>query len=190
MHRPDPPILRHGRSNLMAFLVVIQDIHQLRLAYGKAYADVLFNICGNFFCGQATGDTAKEFSERFGKSLQDRESIAISSGDTSITQSAHLENLIPVSRITSLSSGEFVGMVADNPDQPITLKAFCAKVHVDLSELQKEKNAYEELPFVRKVTDETLQQTYLQVKKDIRELVKAEWDQMEHTPELHHLLIH
>jgi hypothetical protein len=40
------------------------------------------------------------------------------------------------------------------------------------------------------VNDETLQQTYLQVKKDIRELVKAEWDRMEHTPELRHLLIH
>jgi YWFCY protein/Type IV secretory system Conjugative DNA transfer len=181
--------LASGRSNLMAFLIVIQDISQLKLAYGKPYADVLFNVCGNYFCGQATGDTAREFSERFGKSMQDRESINIGGTDTSITQSAHLENLIPVSRITSLSSGEFVGMVADNPDQPIPQKAFCARLQVDLPALQKEKDSYVDLPVIREVTEETLQQNYRQIKKDIARLITEETDRIGRTPELRHLLI-
>jgi len=35
-----------------------------------------------------------------------------------------MDFVIPQSRISSLSSGEFVGMVADDPDQKIKVKAF------------------------------------------------------------------
>jgi hypothetical protein len=66
-------------------------------------------------------------AERFGKTTQERESIMISSADTSINQSQHLEYSVPASRISFLSSGEFVGMVADTPKQPIQLKPFAAE---------------------------------------------------------------
>ena len=53
------------------------------------------NIVGNIISGQVSGDTAKQLSERFGKIMQDRESIAINSNDTSITHSKQLELAIP-----------------------------------------------------------------------------------------------
>lgn len=100
------------------------DFSQLRKDYGREQADVILNITGNIVSGQVTGDTAKALSERFGKIMQDRESISISSGDTSISRSKQLESAIPTSKISALSSGEFVGMVADDPDCKIDLKAF------------------------------------------------------------------
>lgn len=56
--------------------------------------------------------------------MQDRESYSINSGDTSISCSKQLETAIPPLKISSLSSGEFVGMVADDPDNKIELKSF------------------------------------------------------------------
>jgi YWFCY protein/TraM recognition site of TraD and TraG len=120
--------LATGRSNLMAITLCFQNASQIRLAYGREFADVILNSCGNIICGQASGETARLVAERFGKTMQKRESFTISSADTSINQSQHLEYSIPASRISSLSSGEFVGMVADTPEQPIELKTFCCRI--------------------------------------------------------------
>jgi hypothetical protein len=51
--------------------------------------------------------------------MQDRASYSINSADTSVSHSTQLESAIPRSKISALSSGEFVGMVADDPTQKI-----------------------------------------------------------------------
>lgn len=88
----------------------------MRKDYGREQADVIMNIAGNIISGQVTGDTSKQLSERFGKIMQDRESLSINSQDTSISRSKQLEAAVPPSKISSLSSGEFVGMVVVAPD--------------------------------------------------------------------------
>jgi hypothetical protein len=62
-----------------------------------------------------------------------------------------LELVIPVNKISSLSSGEFVGMVADNPDEKIDLKSFCAEIINDHDALNNEYALYKELPSFSKV---------------------------------------
>ena len=109
-------LIATARSNKVATCLGIQDFSQLRKDYCREQADVIMNITGNIISGQVTGDTAKQLSERFGKILQDRESLSITSSDTSISRSRQLESAVPPSRISSLSSGEFVGMVADDPN--------------------------------------------------------------------------
>ncbi len=79
-------------------------------------AEIIPNIIGNVISGQVSGDTAKFLSEKFGRILQDKESISINATDTSVSRSKQLEQAVPASVISSLSSGEFVGVVADNPD--------------------------------------------------------------------------
>lgn len=96
--------------------MAVQDSSQLKVHYGKEQAEVILNIVGNVISGQVAGETAKQLSDRFGKIMQDRESVSINRNDTSISRSKQLELAIPQSKISSLSSGEFVGMVADNPD--------------------------------------------------------------------------
>jgi type IV secretory pathway TraG/TraD family ATPase VirD4 len=178
-----------GRSNKIAITLALQDASQLKLAYGKEFAEVIINTCGNIISGQVTGETAKQLSDRFGKIMQDRESYTVTSTDTNFTRSKQLDLAVPVSRIASLSSGEFVGMVADNPDQPIELKAFCCKVLNDHDVLKKEEDGYKALPEVRKVTQQMILDNFLQIKQDINELIESELERMMDTPELEHLII-
>lgn len=109
-------LIATARSNKVATCLGIQDFSQLRKDYGREQADVIMNIVGNIVSGQVTGDTAKQLSERFGKIMQDRETLSINSQDTSISRSRQLDAAVPPSKIAALSSGEFVGMVADNLD--------------------------------------------------------------------------
>lgn len=117
-------LIATARSNKVATTLAMQDFSQLKKDYGKDSADVIMNITGNIISGQVMGDTAKQLSERFGKIMQDRESISINRTDTSISRSKQLDYALPTSKISALSSGEFVGMVADNPDEKIVLKMF------------------------------------------------------------------
>ena len=174
-----------GRSNKIAVTLSVQDASQLRLAYGKDFADVVLHTCGNILSGQNTGDTAKWLSDRFGKTMQDRQSINLGPTDSSITLSSQLEPYIPVSRISSLSAGEFVGLVADNPDQPIDLKAFCCAMTLDAA---APKGAHE-LPVLREITPDMLMGNFRSVKADVLRIVNAEMERIEATAELRHLIL-
>jgi hypothetical protein len=182
-------LIATARSNRIATTLAVQDASQLKLHYGRDQAEVILNITGNVISGQVSGETAKSLSERFGKILQERESLSINRHDTSFTQSRQLEMAIPASKIASLSSGEFVGMVADNPEQPITLKAFCARVIQDHTTLRKEENTYQPLPVVRDLHESEVTQTYQQIKRDIESLVALELERMLDTPSLSDLLV-
>lgn len=177
-------------SVFIGFLKVqIQDASQLRKDYGREQADVIMSTVGNIIAGQVTGDTAKQLSERIGKIMQDRQSMSINSGDTSISKSKQLESAVPASRIASLSSGEFVGMVADIPDQKITLKAFHGEIQNDFDALNKEEKAYVPIPVIRTVNSSMVQKNYLQIKQEVQDIVRSEVQRMMGDPALAHLVI-
>jgi len=167
-------VIATARSNKVATTLAMQDFSQLRKDYGREQADVIVNITGNVICGQVMGDTAKVLSERFGKILQEKESISINRMDTSISRSTHLDYAIPASKISSLSSGEFVGMVADDPHEKIRLKAFHAEIVNDAEKLNKEVAKYERIPDVKAVTPEQITDNYYQVKLDVKQLIEKE----------------
>src|SRR6188472_1439482 len=128
-------------------------------------ADVIVNICGNIIVGQANGELARQVSERLGKTLQERESISINSSETSITRSKQLENAVPVSTISSLSAGEFVGMVSDNPDELISLKTFHSMIINDHDSLKRDKEKYIPLPYNQKIKQVDINSVYHIIKK-------------------------
>lgn len=162
-----------ARSHLISTILAMQSDHQLRLQYGKEWADVVLNICGNIMIGQTSGELAKQVSERLGKTMQDRESISINSGDTSISRSKQLEMAVPVSTISNLSSGEFVGITADTPEQPIDLKRFHAHVKVDSEQLKIEKDSYLPIPIVKQVTRKDIMDNFAIIKQDAQDIVDA-----------------
>ena len=182
-------LIATARSNKVATTLAVQDSSQLKLHYGKEQADVILNIVGNIISGQVSGETAKQLSEKFGKILQDRQSMSINRNDTSITKSKQLEMAVPASRIASLSSGEFIGMVADNPEEKIALKAFCAQILNNHRELAAESKRFQALPQVSKAESRHITENYLQVKKDITLLVQTEIERMMDTPELSEKII-
>lgn len=120
---------------------------------------------------------------------QDRSSLSINQTDTSISKSQQLELAIPPSTISSLSSGEFVGMVADNPDQQIELKTFHCRILNNHATLKREEENYKDIPGVREINSSIIQRNYSQIKQDIEDLVNAEIDRVNTEPLLQHLII-
>ena len=167
-------LIATARSNKVATTLAVQDYSQLKKDYGRDQAEVIMNIVGNIISGQVTGDTAKQLSERFGKIIQERHSISINSSDTSVSKSSQLDYAVPASKISSLSSGEFVGMVADNPDNKIDLKVFHCTIQNDHEAIRQEERNYKEIPKIRIIDNETVQINYLQIKQDIQELLVNE----------------
>jgi hypothetical protein len=182
-------LIATARSNKVSTCLGIQDFSQLRKDYGRELADVIMNITGNIVAGQVTGDTAKQLSERFGKIMQDRESYSINSGDTSISRSKQLETAIPPSKISALSSGEFVGMVADNPGCKIDLKAFHCEIINDHDALKREEENYKNIEVIRKLDNSMVQRNYFQIKQDIQDIIQSEMERLLNDPGLAHLVI-
>ncbi len=182
-------LIATARSNKVSTCLGIQDFSQLRKDYGREQADVIMNITGNIVAGQVTGDTAKQLSERFGKIMQDRESYSINSGDTSISRSKQLETAIPPSKISALSSGEFVGMVADDPDNKIELKAFHCEIINDHEALKREEENYKEIEVIRKLDSSMVQRNYFQIKQDVQDIIQSEMERMLNNPGLSHLVV-
>jgi len=171
-------LIATARGNKVATTLGVQDFSQLKKDYGKDQADVIMNITGNIISGQVTGETAKQLSERFGKIMQDRTSLSINRTDTSISKSKQLDSAIPPSKISSLSSGEFVGMVADDPHCKIDLKTFHNAINNDHEALKKEQQGYKSIPVVRQITNAMVQKNYAQIRQEIEDLVNAEMERI------------
>ncbi|MEE1947249.1 conjugal transfer protein MobC [Pedobacter sp. KR3-3] len=178
-----------ARGNRVSTVLAIQDVSQMRKDYGKESADVIFNIVGNIISGQVLGDTAKTLSERFGKIIQQRESLSINSSDTSVSRSTQLESAIPPSRISSLSSGEFVGAVADDPTNKIELKTFHCEIINDHEALKKEEEGYVPIPKVRDITPKEIEENYNRIREEVAMIIETEMERIYDTPELAHLLV-
>ena len=144
---------------------------------------------GNIISGQVVGDTAKTLSERFGKIMQERESLSINASDTSVSKSTQLESAIPASTISNLSSGEFVGAVADNPEQKIQQKIFHCEIINNHAALAAEEKAYVPIPKPRTVTPVEIEDNYLRIKDEVAAIIDEEMERIYNTPELAHLLV-
>jgi len=166
-------LIATARANKVATTLAVQDYSQLKKDYGRDQAEVIMNIVGNVISGQVVGETAKLLSERFGKIVQERESISINMSDTSVSRSTQLDSAIPPSKIASLSSGEFVGTVSDDPDQKIDLKVFHAEIMNDHAAIKREEDNYKPIPAIRKVSHYEIQQNYFRIKQDIQDIIEA-----------------
>lgn len=167
-------LIATARSNKVATALAVQDFSQLKKDYGAEQSEVITGIVGNIISGQVTGSTAKSLSETFGKIMQDRQSKSINSSDISISQSTQLDYAIPASKIASLSSGEFVGMVADNPEEKIALKMFHCEIQNDHEAIAKEEKLYKPIPIVKTVSTEEIRENYESIKAQVADLLKAE----------------
>jgi len=175
------PTITTARSNLVSCTIGIQSVEQLKKEYGAEQANIIAGISGNIISGQVSGDGAEKLSKTFGKIVQDRQSLSINSSDTSLSKSTQMDSAIPASKIASLSSGQFVGMVADNPDQKIELKMFHAEIVNDHAAIKVEEDVYVSLPKIREVSQEDIEENFKKIKFDIQELITRELDKIQMT---------
>ena len=190
-------LIATARSNKVGVMVSAQDLSQLIRDYGEKEAKAIFNTVGNVFSGQALGETAKSLSERFGKILQRRQSLSINMQDTSTSISTQLDSLIPPSKISNLSQGQFVGSVADNHGEHIEQKIFNCEIIINVDKVLKEEKNYQPIPIITNFTDpkdnknymkEMIQENYEQVKLDCERIVRNELIRIAKDPLLEDLL--
>ena len=115
--------------------------------------------------------------------------FSINSSDVSISRSKQLESAVPASKINALSSGEFVGMIADNPDCKIELKTFHCKIVDDHQKLKDEIDYYKEIPVIRTIDPAIVQRNYLQIKLDVKEIIESEMERIIKNPALASLIL-
>lgn len=182
-------LIATARSNKVSTTLAVQDNSQLKKDYGRDQAEVIMSIVGNVISGQATGDTAKNLSERFGKILQERKSVSVNSNDTSISTSSQLDYAVPASTIANLSSGEFVGTVADNPEEKIKLKTFHSEIINDHDAIKEQDSKFVDIPKISTVSQQDVNDNYQSIKKDIKNIVEERLNEINNNPEFEHLLI-
>ena len=189
-------LIATARSNKVAVCLGFQDFSQLTRDYGDKESKVIQNTVGNVFSGQVVGETAKTLSERFGKVLQQRQSMTINRNDKSTSISTQLDSLIPASKISNLTQGMFVGAVSDNFDERIEQKIFHAEIVVDSAKVSAEMKAYEPIPIIAEFTNEdgsdnlkeTIEANYKRVKQEVLTLVASEIERIKNDPALRQLI--
>ena len=189
-------LIATARSNKVAVCLGFQDFSQLTRDYGDKESKVIQNTVGNVFSGQVVGETAKTLSERFGKVLQQRQSMTINRNDKSTSISTQMDSLIPASKISNLTQGMFVGAVSDNFDERIDQKIFHAEIVVDSAKVSAEMEAYQPIPVVADFTNEdgsdnlkeTIEANYRKVKQEILSLVDSEIERIKNDSSLQHLI--
>lgn len=190
-------LIATARSNKVGVMLSAQDLSQLIRDYGDKEAKAIFNTIGNVFSGQVLGETAKSLSERFGKILQRRQSLSINQQDTSTSISTQLDSLIPPSKISNLSQGQFVGSVTDNFGEYIKQKIFNCEIVIDVDKVSEEEKHYQPIPIITNFTDpkdnknymkEMIQENYEQVKLDCERIVRNELIRIAQDPLLDELL--
>ena len=188
-------LIATARSNKVAVCLGFQDFSQLTRDYGDKESKVIQNTVGNVFSGQVVGETAKTLSERFGKVLQQRQSMTINRNDKSTSISTQMDSLIPASKISNLTQGMFVGAVSDNFDERIEQKIFHAEIVVDSAKVSAETKTYEPIPTIADFTNEdgfdnlkeTIEANYKRIKQEIISLVESEKERIKTDPALAHL---
>jgi len=189
-------LIATARSNKVAVCLGFQDFSQLTRDYGDKESKVIQNTVGNVFSGQVVGETAKTLSERFGKVLQQRQSMTINRNDKSTSISTQMDSLIPASKISNLTQGMFVGAVSDNFDERIDQKIFHAEIVVDSAKVSAEMKTYHPIPVIVEFTDEegkdilkeTIEENYKRVKREVLNLVGKETERIKSDPSLAHLI--
>ncbi|MGB4776488.1 MAG: TraM recognition domain-containing protein [Daejeonella sp.] len=183
-------LIATARSNRVAVLLGFQDLAQLIKDYGKKVADVVVNTVGNFASGRVMRETAKDLAEAFGKGLQRRRSTSFSNSGTSFSESQQMDYLIPASKISTLSQGEFVLRLSDTMEHRLDLKF--ARGIADMKSLGNlrlenrsnskfqnlKRQNFKEEEFLNEdgkdISEKIMQDNFDQIESEVRELLEQE----------------
>ncbi len=86
-----------------------------------------------------------------------------------------------------MSSGEFVGMVADDPANKIKLKAFHCEIINNHELLNAEASSHKDLPVISEVTAQMVNDNFRTIKAEIANLIETEIERILNTPGLENL---
>lgn len=172
-------LIATARSNKVAIVLGAQDKSQLIRDYTEKEANVIFNTVGNIISGQVNGSTAKQCSEMFGKEFREKISETESDSGTSTQSSFQLQEIMPQSRIETLSQGYFFGKVADDNKTQIEKKLFYGEIQIDpKARVSNDKAVEQRIAKEKKFKDIPAQGMHYfndaEIERQVRENVDAE----------------
>lgn len=182
-----------ARSNKVSVTLGFQELPQLEADYGKVGMQKIITTVGNVVAGSARSKETLEWlsNDIFGKVVQIKKGVTIDRDKTSINLNENLDNLVPASKISDMSTGWICGQVArdfvktktgrggsmniQEAEEFQTSKFFC-KTNFDMDAIKKEEEEYVPLPkfytFASKEARERiLYANFIQVDRDIKELI-------------------
>ena len=182
-----------ARSNKVSVTLGFQELPQLEADYGKVGMQKIITTVGNVVAGSARCKETLEWlsNDIFGKVVQIKKGVTIDRDKTSINLNENLDNLVPASKISDMSTGWICGQVArdfvktklgrggsmniQEAEEFQTSKFFC-KTNFDMDAIKKEEEEYVPLPkfytFASKEARERiLYANFIQVDRDIKELI-------------------
>lgn len=168
-----------GREHDIIPILVVQDLSQLKILYSHDEAVAILNLAGNLICGQTGDETARWVSERFPSITQHKTTVSVNSSDTSVSKSEQSNPAMSPATLAALSSGEFVGILADDPDKEMALKAFHGRIVKEPGSV-----AAKELPVVRELGPDEVEEIFRRVKREVTELVETEMVRIMRDPAL------
>ena len=148
-------LIATARSNKVSTVLGMQDLSQLVRDYGDKDAEVIFNNVASIISGQVSGKTAERMSKMFGKRDQTKQSETIGRTNDSVNISRQKEEILPVSKIETLSQGQFFGKVADTMQHRIRHKFFFAEIVRDSKAVQEDMKKWKPLPVRRDFGEDT-----------------------------------
>lgn len=171
-------LIATARSNKVAVLLGLQELTQFQQQYGKDTAATITSVIGNVVSGSVRNkETLNWLEVLFGKSRQLSESLTIDRSKTSTSLSEKLDALIPAGKISSLGSGEMVGVIATEAKEftgRFETSAINCRINLPEKELKQEEKNYRPLPdfydFKGK-KDEILLQNFNKINEDIETMV-------------------
>ncbi|MBR1434025.1 MAG: TraM recognition domain-containing protein [Bacteroidales bacterium] len=141
-------LIATARSNKVAIILGAQDRSQLYRDYGADEAKVIFNTVGNILSGQVNEETAESLSKMFGKEFREQQSKTINDDSDSTSISFQLQEILPASKISTLTQGTFFGRLADNFDTPIERKLFCGAIDINTERNKQKKKEWQRVPIM------------------------------------------
>lgn len=182
-----------ARSNKVSVTLGFQELPQLEADYGKVGMQKIITTVGNVVAGSARSKETLEWlsNDIFGKVVQIKKGVTIDRDKTSINLNENLDNLVPASKISDMSTGWICGQVArdfvktktgrggsmniQEAEEFQTSKFFC-KTNFDMDAIKKEEEEYVPLPkfytFASKgARERILYANFIQVDRDIKELI-------------------
>lgn len=149
-------LIATARSNKVCIWMGVQDKTQLIRDYTEKEADVIFGIVGNIICGTTNGKTAEQMSKMFGQQYVEEQSKTINMDSDSVQISYHKQDVMPVSKIETLSQGFFFGKVADTSKLRIDRKFFSGEFIIDTDRWDKKMAQNKPLPVMTSFNEEQI----------------------------------
>jgi hypothetical protein len=171
-----------ARSNKVAVLLALQDLPQLKRAYGDKGANVVTSVCGNILSGAVRNKETLDWLEKiFGKIKQISENVSVDRNRTTVSQNEKMDLLIPGSKISNLQTGELVGQIALDYDASVDddnfkITSYHCKTDLDTKKITEEEKKFVDCPkFYNFVSDtdreEILLSYYQKILSDIDKMI-------------------